>query len=89
MVSRSHKRDKEPYQYLSPRPLFRVSYWWQGPKGLGDMLHETMTVQTQETGHVHIYIPEEHARFLRGQVTIVRLAPETERTGGSPYPRVK
>jgi len=88
MVSRLHKRDKESYQYLDPRPRFRVSYWWQKDIA-GNMCCESMTVQTQETGHIHIYIPEEHARFLRGQVTIVRLAPETERTGGSPYPRVK
>lgn len=57
------------HEYLNPRPQFRVSYWWQDGS---EMKHETRVVMTQDTGHLHLYIPEEHARNLRGDITVVR-----------------
>jgi hypothetical protein len=65
---------QKPYEYLNPRPRFRFSYWWQDTTG--ELWHEIRDAETQDTGHVHIHIPEEHARWLRGQVSIVKVSEE-------------
>lgn len=64
------QKSSSGYERLDPRPKFRVSYWWGN--GSSKLKSELLEVQMQDAD-LHIHIPEEHARYLRGQITIVRI----------------